>query len=107
MVGHTGVLEAAIKSIETIDDCVGKIFNKIIDKKGNLFIIADHGNAEVMKDDKGTPYTAHTNNPVPFCLVTEEKYKLKEGGRLCDVAPTILKLMNISKPELMTGVELI
>lgn len=107
MVGHTGVLEAAIKAIETVDECVGKIFEKIIEKNGNLFIIADHGNAELMKDENGNPYTAHTNNPVPFCLVTPEKYKLKAGGRLCDVAPTILKLMGIKKPELMTGVELI
>ena len=60
-----------------------------------------------MKDENGNPYTAHTNNPVPFCLVTKEKYKLKEGGRLCDVAPTILKLMNINKPEEMTGISLI
>ena len=72
-----------------------------------MFIIADHGNAETMKDENGNPYTAHTSNPVPFCLVTPEKYKLKEGGRLCDVAPTILKLMNIDKPELMTGKVLI
>ena len=107
MVGHTGVIDAAIKAIETVDACVGKIFDKIIEKKGNLFIIADHGNAELMKDEKGNPYTAHTNNPVPFCLVTPEHYKLKEGGRLCDVAPTILKLMGIEKPEEMTGVELI
>ena len=107
MVGHTGVLEAAIKAIETVDTCVGKVFDKIIEKEGNLFIIADHGNAELMKDDKGNPYTAHTNNPVPFCLVTKEKLKLKEGGRLCDVAPTILKLMGVKKPEEMTGVELV
>ena len=107
MVGHTGNLEATIKAIEVIDTCVGKIFDKIIEKEGNLFIIADHGNAETMKDENGAPYTAHTSNPVPFCLVTKEKYKLKEGGRLCDVAPTILKLMNIDKPELMTGQSLI
>ena len=107
MVGHTGVLDAAIKAIETVDTCVGKIFDKIMEKEGNLFIIADHGNAELMKDEKGNPYTAHTNNPVPFCLVTKEKVRLKEGGRLCDVAPTILKLMNIDKPEEMTGNTLI
>ena len=107
MVGHTGVLSAAIKAIETVDECVGKIFDKIKEKNGNLFIIADHGNAELMKDENGKPYTAHTNNPVPFCLITPEKYKLKEGGRLCDVAPTLLKLMGIDKPELMTGVSLI
>ena len=107
MVGHTGVLNAAIKAIETVDSCVGKIFDKIIEKNGNLFIIADHGNAELMKDENGNPYTAHTNNPVPFCLVTPEKLRLKEGGRLCDVAPTILKLMGIEKPKEMTGVELV
>ena len=107
MVGHTGVLDAAIKAIEAVDDCVGKIYEKIIDKKGNLFIIADHGNAEVMKDENGKPYTAHTNNAVPFCLVSPENYKLKNGGRLCDVAPTILKLMGIEKPKLMTGDSLV
>ncbi len=107
MVGHTGVLAAAIKAIETVDTCVGRIYDKIIEKEGNLFIIADHGNAELMKDETGNPYTAHTNNPVPFCLVTKERYKLKEGGRLCDVAPTILKLMGVEKPVEMTGVELI
>ena len=107
MVGHTGNLEAAIKAIEAVDTCVGKVFDKIIENKGNLFIIADHGNAETMKDENGNPYTAHTSNPVPFCLVTPEKYKIKEGGRLCDVAPTILKLMGIEQPKLMTGVPLI
>ena len=107
MVGHTGNLDAAIKAIEAVDTCVGKVFDKIIEKNGNLFIIADHGNAELMKDENGNPYTAHTNNPVPFCLVTHEKYKLKDGGRLCDVAPTILKLMGLSKPALMTGNSLI
>lgn len=107
MVGHTGVLEAAIKAIETVDTCVGKIFDKIVEKEGNMFIIADHGNAELMKDENGNPYTAHTSNPVPFCLITKEKYKLKEGGRLCDVAPTILKLMGIEQPKLMTGVSLV
>lgn len=107
MVGHTGNFEAAIKAVEAVDECVGKIFNKIIEKEGKMFIIADHGNAEVMKDDEERPYTAHTNNPVPFCLITKEKYKLKEGGRLCDVAPTILKLMGIKQPELMTGMPLV
>ncbi|MBQ2205155.1 MAG: 2,3-bisphosphoglycerate-independent phosphoglycerate mutase, partial [Lachnospiraceae bacterium] len=63
--------------------------------------------AEVMKDENGKPYTAHTNNAVPFCLVTPENYKLKNGGRLCDVAPTILKLMGIEKPKLMTGDSLV
>ncbi|MBP3200500.1 MAG: alkaline phosphatase family protein, partial [Lachnospiraceae bacterium] len=107
MVGHTGNLEAAIKAIEAVDTCVGKVFDKIIENKGNLFIIADHGNAETMKDENGNPYTAHTSNPVPFCLVNPLKYKIKEGGRLCDVAPTILKLMGIEQPKLMTGVPLI
>lgn len=107
MVGHTGVLSAAIKAIETVDECVGKVYDKVVEKEGNLFIIADHGNAELMKDENGNPYTAHTSNPVPFCLVTKEGYKLKECGRLCDVAPTILKLMGIDKPPEMTGIELI
>lgn len=107
MVGHTGNMLAATKAIEAVDECVGRIYNKCIEKEATMFIIADHGNAELMRDEKGNIVTAHTNNPVPFCLVSPEKYKLKEGGRLCDVAPTLLELMSINKPNEMTGESLI
>lgn len=107
MVGHTGVFDAAVKAIETVDTCVGKIYDKCIEKNANLMIIADHGNAEVMKDKNGNTVTSHSTNSVPFCLVTKEKYKLREGGRLCDIAPTLLKLMGLDKPLEMTGESLI
>ena len=108
MVGHTGNLEAAIKAIETIDECVEKVVNAIQEKNGELIITADHGNAEQMIDYKtGEPHTAHTTNLVPVVLVTErQNIKLKEG-KLADLAPTILELMNIEKPEEMTGESLL
>ncbi len=105
MVGHTGSLEAAIKAVETIDECVGKVVKLVEEKKGNLLITADHGNAEQMIDYKtGEPHTAHTTNPVPLILVTSnDKLKLKSGGKLADLAPTMLDLMNLEKPAEMTG----
>ena len=105
MVGHTGNLEAAIKAVEAVDECVGKVVKLVESKKGNLLITADHGNAEQMIDYKtGEPHTAHTTNPVPLILVTSnEKLKLKSGGKLADLAPTMLDLMNLEKPEEMTG----
>ena len=109
MVGHTGSLEAAIKAVETIDECVGRIVKIIEEKQGNLIITADHGNAEQMIDYKtGEPHTAHTTNPVPIIVITPNKdIKLKENGKLADLAPTILDLMNIEKPEEMTGESLL
>ena len=108
MVGHTGNLEAAIKAVETVDECAGKIVSAIKSKRGNLIITADHGNAEQMIDLKtGEPHTAHTTNLVPLILITEkEGIKLRQG-KLADLAPTILELMNIEKPEEMTGESLI
>ena len=105
MVGHTGSLEAAIKAVETIDECVGKVVKLVEEKKGNILITADHGNAEQMIDHKtGEPHTAHTTNPVPLILVTSnDKLKLKSGGKLADLAPTMLDLMNLKKPVEMTG----
>ena len=105
MVGHTGSLSAAIKAVETIDECVGKVVKLVEEKQGNLLITADHGNAEQMIDYKtGEPHTAHTTNLVPLILVTaNEKLKLKQGGKLADLAPTMLDLMNLDKPEEMTG----
>ncbi len=109
MVGHTGSLQAAIKAVEAVDECVGKIVKIIEEKKGNLLITADHGNAEQMIDYKtGEPHTAHTTNPVPIILITDNKeYKLKENGKLADLAPTMLDLMGINKPEEMTGESLL
>ena len=106
MVGHTGSLPAAIKAVETIDECVGKL---VEEKQGNLIITADHGNAEQMIDYKtGEPHTAHTTNPVPIILVTpDETLNLKENGKLADLAPTMLDLMNLKKPEEMTGESLL
>ena len=105
MVGHTGSLEAAIKAIEVIDECVGKVVSAINETHGNLIITADHGNAEQMIDyNTGEPHTAHTTNLVPLILVTDNgNEKLKEEGKLADLAPTMLELMNIEKPKEMTG----
>ena len=101
MVGHTGNLEAAVKAIETIDECVGKVLEAIQEVKGVLLITADHGNAEQMIDYKtGEPHTAHTTNPVPLILVGMEDVSLKEG-KLADLAPTMLDIMELPKPEEM------
>ena len=107
MVGHTGNLEAAVKAIETIDECVGKIIETINKVGGVTLITADHGNAEQMIDLKtGEPHTAHTTNPVPLILVGMDDVKLKEG-KLADLAPTMLDIMGLEKPEEMTGNTLI
>ena len=110
MVGHTGVVEAAIKAVEIVDTCVGKVVDKIVSKGGSVLITADHGNAELMQDpETKTTITAHSTNPVPFIVVGEEfkTANLREGGRLSDIAPTVLDMMNLKKPEEMTGQSLI
>jgi len=109
MVGHTGSLQAAIRAVETVDECVGKVVRIIEEKGGSLIITADHGNAEQMIDYKtGEPHTAHTTNPVPIILITENKdIKLKENGKLADLAPTMLDLMGIEQPEEMSGESLL
>jgi len=102
MVGHTGSLEAAIKAVETVDECVGKVVEAILAHDGTLLITADHGNCEQMIDYKtGEPHTAHTTNPVPLILVGMDR-KLKVG-KLADLAPTMLEIMGLQKPEEMTG----
>lgn len=107
MVGHTGNLEATIKAIEVIDKCIAKVVKAIENNKGILIITADHGNAEEMIDyQTGEPHTAHTTNPVPLILAGKNDVKLKEG-RLADLAPTILDLMEVEKPKEMTGESLI
>lgn len=107
MVGHTGVMEAAVKAVETVDTCVGKVVDKILQKGGKALITADHGNAELMIDpETKKTITAHSTNKVPF-IVVGDNVSLREGGRLSDIAPTILDMMNFDKPEEMTGVSLI
>lgn len=106
MVGHTGVFDAAVKAVETVDSCVGKLFEKIIDKDGVLIITADHGNADQMQADDGTIFTAHTTNPVPFCVVNYP-CSLRDNGVLADIAPTMLKIMGVRQPDEMTGKSLI
>ncbi|EQB90030.1 2,3-bisphosphoglycerate-independent phosphoglycerate mutase [Clostridium punense] len=108
MVGHTGIIEAAIKAIETVDECLGKIVEKVLEKDGTVFITADHGNAETMIDySTGKPMTAHTNNLVPFVYVAKDAKQLREDGVLADIAPTMLQVMGLAQPEEMTGKSLI
>ncbi|GKX67715.1 2,3-bisphosphoglycerate-independent phosphoglycerate mutase [Inconstantimicrobium mannanitabidum] len=106
MVGHTGVFEAAKKAVEAVDTCLGKVVDKVLEKEGTVFITADHGNAEIMIDfSTGTPFTAHTTDPVPFVWVSKdaEGKELKSGGRLSDIAPTMLTAMGLEVPAEMTG----
>ena len=109
MVGHTGVEDAAIKAIEAVDACVGKTVEAIKEVNGQMFICADHGNAEQLVDyETGAPFTAHTTNPVPFILVNADPaYKLREGGCLADIAPTLIELMGLEQPKEMTGKSLL
>ena len=105
MVGHTGVFEAAVKAVESIDQCIDRVFGSVRKANGLLIITADHGNAEKMTDERGGIQTAHTSGPVPF-MICEKDIRLKDGI-LADVAPTILELLGIEKPEEMTGRSLI
>ena len=109
MVGHTGVESAAIQAVEAVDECVGKAVDALKEVDGQMFICADHGNAEQLVDyETGEPYTAHTTNPVPFILVNyDEAYTLKEGGKLCDIVPTLIEIMGMEKPKEMTGESLL
>ena len=107
MVGHTGVLDAAVKAVETVDECIGRIVEEVRRVEGVILITADHGNAEQMIDYKtGEPHTAHTTNPVPLVLIGMQGVKLKEG-KLADLAPTMLDIIGLEKPEEMTGNSLI
>ena len=109
MVGHTGVQEAAIKAVEAVDECVGKAVEALKEVNGQMFICADHGNAEQLIDyETGEPFTAHTTNPVPFILVNADPaYKLREGGCLADIAPTLIELMGMEQPKEMNGASLL
>lgn len=109
MVGHTGVEEAAIKAVEAVDECVGKAVEALKKVDGQMFICADHGNAEQLVDyETGAPFTAHTTNPVPFILVNADPaYTLREGGCLADIIPTLIELMGMEQPKEMTGKSLL
>lgn len=107
MVGHTGIMDAAVKAIETLDKCVPQIVDAVLAKGGQILLTADHGNADVMTDEKGDVVTAHSLNDVPLVLISDEPVPLKDGGRLSDLAPTMLKLMGIEIPEEMTGKPLV
>lgn len=106
MVGHTGIFEAAVKAVETVDTCVGRVADSTLKMGGVMLLTADHGNADRMIDTDGSPFTAHTTNPVPFAVIGKE-CKLREGGRLCDISPTILKLLGVAQPAQMNGVSII
>jgi 2,3-bisphosphoglycerate-independent phosphoglycerate mutase len=112
MVGHTGIWEATIQALETVDRCLGQLLESIIKAGGTALITADHGNAEYMWDEQGNPWTAHTTNPVPFILVEGEGRKipgygtevnLRSDGCLADIAPTILEILKLPQPPEMTG----
>ena len=102
MVGHTGDLKAAIRAVETVDRDLGRILKVLKEKDGVAIITADHGNCEYMIDEKGNIVTSHSTNPVPV-FVFNKDVKLRSCGALCDLSPTILKILDIEKPELMTG----
>ena len=107
MLGHTGIMEAAIKAVETVDGCVGRLVKAVMDKGGALFITADHGNAEDMAYEDGSPKTSHTTTPVEAVLVNADGVKGLRDGRLADVAPTLLELLHLPQPKEMTGQSLI
>ena len=107
MVGHTGVFDAAVKAVETVDECVGSLYEAVMDNGGTLFITADHGNADMMMEPDGSAFTAHTTFEVPFIVCNCGHVELREGGKLCDIVPTMLKVMNIAQPEEMTGTSII
>ena len=107
MVGHTGIMDAAVKAVETLDACVQQIVDAVLAKGGQILLTADHGNADCMTDEAGNTVTAHSLSPVPLVHIAGEPKKLSDGGKLCDIAPTLLDLMGLEKPEEMTGRSLI
>ena len=109
MVGHTGMFDAAVKAVKTVDECVQKVIDKVLSLGGNAIITADHGNADKMLDESGAPFTAHTTNIVPLIVVGEQfkGKKLHSDGKLCDIAPTLLDIMSLEIPKEMTGKSLI
>ena len=108
MVGHTGIFEAAVKAVEAVDNCVGRIVAALKEKGGVAFITADHGNAEQMiNSETGEPFTAHTSNPVKCIYFGNDEVKALKNGKLCDLAPTLLELLGVPKPQEMTGKSLL
>lgn len=106
MVGHTGVYDAAVKAVEAVDTCVGRLCDAVLEMEGVLLLTADHGNADKMYEPDGSPFTAHTTNLVPFCVIGHP-CELGGGGRLCDIVPTMLDIMKLPQPIQMTGVSLL
>ncbi len=106
MVGHTGIFEAAVKAVETVDACVGRVMDSTLKTGGVMLLTADHGNADCMRDTDGSPFTAHTTNPVPFSVIGYN-CNLRQGGKLCDISPTIIKLLGLNQPNEMTGKSII
>ena len=107
MVGHTGIFDAAVKAVEAVDECVGKLVDATMKMDGVILITADHGNADKMYEDDGSPFTAHTTNPVPLVVVGKECALKQKGGKLCDLSPTMLDIMGLDIPAEMSGVSLI
>ncbi|MEG0338463.1 MAG: 2,3-bisphosphoglycerate-independent phosphoglycerate mutase [Oscillospiraceae bacterium] len=107
MVGHTGVFDAAVKAVQAVDECAGKVIDAVLAKGGTVLLTADHGNADKMYDENGGPFTAHTTNLVPFLVAGQGDVALREGGVLADIAPTMLKLLNLKQPSEMTGTSII
>ncbi len=107
MVGHTGIFDAAVKAVSTVDECLGRVVDKLLEKNGYVLVTADHGNSEQMMDEDGKPMTAHTTNHVPLILIGAKDAKLRDDGKLSDLAPTILELMKLPVPDEMTGTTLI
>ena len=106
MVGHTGVMDAAVAAVKAVDECVGKVIGAIVAKGGKAIITADHGNADEMIDPvTGEPFTPHSTNPVPVIVIdpSAPKKAMRLGGRLADLCPTMLKLMGVAQPAEMTG----
>ena len=106
MVGHTGVFDAAVKAVEAVDECVGRVVDATLKMDGTVFITADHGNADCMVGEDGNPFTPHTTNPVPFCVVGYP-CELREGGRLADIVPSMLTVLGLEQPKEMDGKSLI
>lgn len=106
MVGHTGIFDAAKAAVQAVDTCVGKVMASVVKMGGSAIITADHGNADKMYETDGSPFTAHTTNPVPFTVVNYP-CTLRDGGRLCDIAPTMLKMLGLKQPAEMTGESII
>lgn len=107
MVGHTGIMDAAVKAVEALDNCIGRIVKALLANEGQLILTSDHGNADCMRDSEGNPVTAHSLNPVPFLVIAKRDICLQDGGVLADIAPSLLHLASIEKPLEMTGHSLI